>query len=101
MKTNSHCIILKGEKKLYEKLRNDLLRLDRQNKESFLSQFLFCDGMPVYPLSAVKLVYFRENQEIVSDNVLVLREGLVKRKLKKGEGTELTSGCLVSCCKVA
>lgn len=103
MRTESHCILLRGERKQLDKFRNDLLRQDRDKKELFLSQYLFCGLTPVYPLSAVKLLEAQENEEIkAEEGLLVLRTGLVRRRCRqKNGGSQLTAGCLVNTNRMA
>ena len=56
MRVDSDCVMLEGERKLLERLKNDLMRQDRENKEQFLSQFLFCGLTPAYQQSSVKIL---------------------------------------------
>jgi hypothetical protein len=64
-------------------MRSDILKQDREKKEAFLSQYLFCGLTPVYPQTAVRLASFKEKEEVYAeDRLLVLREGLVRRKGK-------------------
>jgi hypothetical protein len=92
---------MKCEKKLIDKFKNDLLRQDRENKENFLSNYLFCNFTPVYSLPNVSIAQVSEgcDVELKPNVILILHAGLVKRKnrhTKKCVGTELTRGCLLS-----
>lgn len=78
-----------------EKFRNDTLRLDRDNKENFLSDYLFCGFTPVYAQSHVRVGRAREGAAVgVAEALVVLHEGLVRRG--SGPGSELTKGCILS-----
>lgn len=92
---------MKCEKKLIDKFKNDMLRQDRENKESFLSNYLFCNFTPVYSLPNVNIAYVRDgcNVETKPNAILILHAGLVRRKNRhtnKSVGTELTRGCVLS-----
>ena len=43
------------------------MRQDRENKEQFLSQFLFCGLTPAYQQSSVRILQFKLGKQIHSD----------------------------------
>jgi hypothetical protein len=95
LRVEAASLYLRCERKAVEKFRNDTLRLDRDNKENFLSDYLFCGFTPVYAQSHVRVGKAREGAAVgVGEALVVLHEGLVRRG--SGPGSELTKGCILS-----